>query len=406
VVTFTHNEVLYGVIARSRRAREFVRRAADSDQWIFGVHVQGDCTHLSRWPLEPWQAFVMWPDATVPFLADVPVDQLVDLNCVNFLPQTVGPFPKTGRRWDICVVSRASQIKRIAETLELIKLVLDRYPTLRVNFVVPDPRRLRHGDRTYAIDDIERHYFELPKRLFSTSQLRQMSFLSASVESFGQFPIAHDVIQSLLAQSKFLLLSSRAEGTPRVIGEALLVGTPCMVSARLRSGMTPYLTRQPTVVLDDDDPVRAAGQVISALQRYEQFDVDVAGARDAFAEGMNRPRLVARLSEILRRRGHAVEGDWVLDDLHLRLCGHGRKRDLQFLNNPDLLFRWFAHVDSVDPYDEDNICGRGGAVDRRRFDAGRRFAGRVSRRVHSATGTLIRMARAVARSKARLDSEL
>ena len=401
VITFTHNEFLYGVIARSAKVRDAIRNAAASGRWIFGIHVQGDCSYLSRWPIEDWQSFVMWPDRDAGFLRGVPEHQVVPLNCVSFLPDSERVVPKSGRRWDLCVVSRASEIKRISETLNIVKRVLDRYPSLRVNFIVPDPRVLQHGKRTYAADGIERAYFELPKRIFSATELRQVSFLSPSTEAFGKFPIAHDVVANVVAQSKFLFLWSHAEGTPRAIGEALLAGTPCIVSARLRSGMARGLAGQPTVVLDDNDPSGDADAIVSALMRHDEYDVDAAAARDAFADAVNRPRLLAALSQLLTRQGYGVGGEWYLEDLPLRLCGHGRKWDLQFMYHSALFFQWFERVESADPYDEDHVCGDEGPVDRRPFEELQRTidkARQAIRRTRVVAGTTRRRLLAFVRS--------
>lgn len=355
LVTLTHNEVLHGAVAKSRAVRECLAKAVAAGRWRFGVHVQGDCSHLERWPIESWQSFIMWTDPTSAFLQNVPAAQLVNLNCVNFLPDAVGPALTVDRRWDVCVVSRASTIKRIAETLQLIRLVLNRCPRLRVNFIVPDPRVLRQGTNTYDHNFIDRRYFELPLSLFGASELRQMSFISASAESFGNFPVAHDVVQTLLQQSRFMLLASHSEGTPRVVGESLLVGTPCVVSRRLRSGLQPYLAKQPGVMLDDDDLEVAADQLVQALADRHAMTVDIDAARDAFSDDVNRPRLIAQLSSVMAREGHPVEGEWTLDDLHLRLCGHGRKHNAQFLDDGDLFVRWLDGLDTADPYDEDRI---------------------------------------------------
>lgn len=392
IVTFTHNELFYGVIARSRRVRDAIRSASDSGRWIFGIHIQGDCSHLSRWPLEDWQAFVMWPDPGARFLTGVPPTRLIKLNCVSFLPEPDAVVPRTARRWDLCVVSRASAIKRIEETLHLVRLVMDRRPGLRVNFIVPDSREMGRGRKTYSAD-VVRAYFEGPKALFSAAELRQISFISPSVEAFGRLPVAHDVVASIVGQSKFLLMWSHSEGTPRAMGEALLTGTPCITSARLRSGLAGLLASQPGVVLDDVDPARDADRIAQAIEEHGDYHVALASAREAFSDARNRPRLVERLREVIEELGHQVNGEWFLEDLPLRLCGHGRKWDLQFINSPALFFRWFERVESVDPYDEDRICGTGGAVDRRPFEEVLRFLEAANRRFRLAGRAIAAMAR-------------
>ena len=37
-------------------------RANKSKKWIFGIHVQGDPSNITSWPLEDWHDFLMWPN--------------------------------------------------------------------------------------------------------------------------------------------------------------------------------------------------------------------------------------------------------------------------------------------------------------------------------------------------------
>jgi glycosyltransferase involved in cell wall biosynthesis len=371
VVTFTHNELFYGVIGKSDDARKFLSTAAESGRWIFGIHVQGDCSHLERWPLEPWQSFLMWPDVNASFLSGVPKQRIIGLNCVNFLPAANEIVSREDRRWDICIISRPSRIKRIVESLHLVKQALVRNPTLRVIFVVPDYRKFGDGARTYETENLDRRFYQLPMSLFSATELRQISFISSSVESFGRFPIAQGVLQNLLARSKFMLLTSHSEGTPRVIAEALMLGTPCMVSPALRSGMGGYLTATNCVCIDDDAE-KGATQLNDALSNYDRFAVDTTLAHRIFSDVSNRTTLMEAISDQLHLAGKKVEGEWLLDDLHLRLAGHGRKRSLQVMNDRRLFFRWFANVDKVDPYDEDSIFGPGAPDDKASVQWGKR----------------------------------
>src|SRR3954447_16887621 len=92
IMTFTHNEVLRGVAATSSRARSFFAESTRDASWLFGVHVQGHL-NMPEWPLEPWQSFFMWPDTTAPFLSNVPKQQLLGMNCINFMPE-IPPAPQ------------------------------------------------------------------------------------------------------------------------------------------------------------------------------------------------------------------------------------------------------------------------------------------------------------------------
>src|SRR4051812_41518098 len=95
VITFTQNEVLWGVIAQSQEVRDHLARTAADGSWLYGIHIQGDVTSQGVWPLEDWQAFVMWPDEGASFLHGLPEDRVLPLNCANLLPE---PAPPGGER--------------------------------------------------------------------------------------------------------------------------------------------------------------------------------------------------------------------------------------------------------------------------------------------------------------------
>lgn len=367
IITFTHNEALNGVPAKSRKVSDYLRRTSTAKKWIYGVHIQGDCTHLEAWPQQEWQSFLMWSNPDASFLESVPRANVTSITCVNFLPQ---PSPiEIKKSWDICIVSRPSEIKRITETLLIIRQMFVHKEDLRVIFVVPDPRDQSLGEKAYRKQGIDRNYFELPRAIFSCKQLRQISFISSSQRAFGTFPISDDLIAEIIGRSKFLLLSSHKEGVPRVIAEAFTLGTPCIVSNRLVSGLDKHISTENTVFIDDDIDV-AAQQIVDALAQYTRFKIDTTAMQRLFCDTYHVPQLREFLSEKILATGAQVDGAWYLDELDFRLACHGRKHNMQFMNDDRLFFDWIAKIEQctdAEP-DEDYLFGSAPLVDRKRIN--------------------------------------
>lgn len=359
IVTFTSSEALHGAAATSQRMRTFLEQASARGDWIFGTHVQGDFSSFS-WPRLPWQSFVMWPEPAAQFLAGIPADERLALNCVNFMPERHLEDAVPEAWWDVLTLIRPSSVKRSSETLRMLQALLDRRPQTRVAVVASDPRDQSLGEDAYTRQAIEREFFELPLRIFSSRQLDHVSFFSSSVMAFGRFPLEESLVYRLLARSRFMLLASHSEGTPRAVAESLLAGRPCIVSEHLRSGIRGELNEQNALFVPDD--VEASAEAIAAaLDGYASFAVDRLRARERFGASRNRPELQARLTALLEASERPVEGEWYLDELHLRLAGHGQKYDAQFMDSDETFFAWLDAVQRLDPYDEDAILGGAGA---------------------------------------------
>ena len=343
IVTFTHNEALYGLPARSRKVKNYITQTSGK-RWIYGVHLQGSLKHLKEWPLEPWQAFISWSNPKSPFLSNVPTEKLIDINHINLLPEFgFTPRPKI---WDIIIISRPSKIKRIQESVFIIKKLMLKRPELKTIFIVPTPSR--------QAKDIDRSFFELPKRLFSTKEMKNTSFIVSPTESFGNFPVSSELISKLISQSKFLLLTSHREGGPRAIGEALLAGTPCIISKNLDTGIVGVFDNKNTLTIDDNIDL-ATQQINQGLQNYSSFKIDDKKICRLCSERHNKPIFKAKLSKLLTQMSYQVAGEWYLEDLSFRLCGHGRKFSFQSLDDDRQFFFWFDKITSVNPYDEDGL---------------------------------------------------
>lgn len=365
IVTFTQNEVLRGLLATSARVQEHVERTSRDGTWVYGVHMQGHVATEWVWPLAPWQRFFLWPDVDASFLRSVPPERRLPVNCINFIPDDELPARPSRPRYDVSVVTRPSPIKRCVETLHVLRGLLDLDPSRRFLVVAPDFRGPALDERSYELLGIERAFYELPLRLFSAKELKNISFICSPVVSFGRMPLWTPFLLDLIAGSKLLFLASHAEGTPRVVAEALLVGTPCAISSSLRSPVRVHLDDRNSIAVDDE-PAAAAAQIDRALRNYDRFEVDVGRARELFGASANVEPFRLRLEELLRTDGHAVDGDWYLDDLHVRLTCHGQKEDPQLMTGEERFFGWL-HASERDPYDEDAVNAQIGVSDWRRL---------------------------------------
>ena len=356
IITFTSSEALWGLPRLSSKVRDFLNFQSQSGRWIFGVHVQGDLSHLENWPLEDWLGFVMWPDPNAQFLSNVEPQKRLPLNCVNFMPSALDTATSRSRIWDICLISRASSIKRIDDSLGIIRLLIDKNPSLKIVSIVPDNRNF--GD---SADMADNEYFDLPRKIFSSAQLKKITFLSSSTEVFGQYPLSDEFMKEIILQSKFIMLNSHAEGTPRSLAEALLLGTPVIVSENLRSGINNTLDENNSIKISDNNFL-ASEQILHALSNYHSFLVDRKQSRQFFSESVHLSNLKSLITDLYPQVSEH-DGLWHLDELHLRLACHGQKVNTQFFNNSDTFFEWFNRAEKIcnsnELLDEDYLNGEG-----------------------------------------------
>ncbi len=356
IITFTHNEALRGLPAHSDRVRAFLNESQKDGKWLAGVHVQGFVDYLKNWPLEPWQDFVLWTDPDQRVFKDLPSAQVLDMNCINFMP-AIPPAPAGQfRKHDVIVIGHASSIKRIHEVMQIIRHMFDLKPDLRVMFVVPDQRDLARGLDTYVGTDIDRRYYELPQTLFSSAELKQISFVSSSTHAFGKFPLESDVVWGFLKEAKFLLSFSYEEGTPRIFPEALMCGTICAINEKTRFGFARGHDNRNTLWLKDDVRL-AAEQLVAAIKDPSPYSIDQDKVRRDYVDVHNFARFKAFFAQRMLAHGFVDQGEWFLDELYLRLPCHGKKINHQFMNREELFFDWIDKVVRLNPYDEDATLG-------------------------------------------------
>ena len=97
IIIFTHNEILRGVPRKSSRVDKLLKSSYLKNEWIFGIHIQGDCSNVYNWPYREWQNFFLWPEKNDHFLSSIPKNKICELTCVNFLSDKINHFKSEKR---------------------------------------------------------------------------------------------------------------------------------------------------------------------------------------------------------------------------------------------------------------------------------------------------------------------
>jgi hypothetical protein len=165
----------------------------------------------------------------------------------------------------------------------------------------------------------------------------------------------------MILQSKFIMLNSHAEGTPRSLAEALLLGTPVIVSENLKSGINNTLDDSNSIKVSDDNAL-AVDQILHSLSNYHSFLVDRKQSKQSFSESVHLPNLKPLFMNLYPQISEH-DGVWHLHDLHLRLACHGQKVNTQFFNNNVAFFEWFNRVEKIcnsnEFFDEESLSIEG-----------------------------------------------
>lgn len=345
IISFTHNEALWGVSAKYPKIRNLLIEKSAKNEWIFGVHIQGDCNFLEKWPQEQWQSFYLWPNKNEKYLKNIDPSKILPYTCVNFLKKF--NLENSKKTWDLCIISRPSEIKRIKETLLIVRELMNLNKDLTCLFIVPDPRKINEGENTYKINKIDKTFFNNPLKFFNAEELKNLSFISTSQNSFGKFPIQDHLVSTLLSQSKFLFLYSHKEGVPRVIGESLMSGTPCIVSKNLKSGLNNILNETNTLFIDDNLEI-ATKQIHNAILNYKNYNFDKKVINSIFSYNENIDKFKKDLSKLFIQNDLEDPKDWIFNDLPQRLACHGMKNNYQLMNNDKLFLKWFNKIDNFE----------------------------------------------------------
>lgn len=331
VAVLTSNELLFGVIGKSKRALKKIQGLRSSGKWIFGVHINGSF-HGKNIEVPPCISFVLCGDIQAVFLENV-TQPIFARSAEYFVHHPSDNEACVGKEWDLIVVSRISEAKRFAETIDILTELLKLNPSLRIKVIA-----------TYCAENsTEKAYVAESAQKLKELLRYEVSVAAIDSTLFGFFPLSNKDIQSTIARARGLLITSKHEGGPRVLAEAAILGVPIYISEGLKSNLQSLFESLGVIKIPEGCVAGAA-----ALNRHLSECFTRERAIKVFNPESNRAGLKNDIEMLLRKSGFDVDGVWYLDDLSVRLPGHSRVRNLQILHSEKLFNDWCCWIDILD----------------------------------------------------------
>ena len=336
LVTFTYNE-MNSVLFKKKKIKNFLK---NNNEWIFGIHLQGSYERLKKFPYEDWQNFILCYNQNSKYLKNISVEKKIDVSCQNFI--NIYNIETNKKYWDICIISRDSEIKRISYTVKLIKKLLYYKKDIKILIIVPDDRAFRF------FDNLDKNsYFNLVPKLFSNDELKKIDFISSNVNSFGNFPLSEKTIFKFLSESKYTMINSKKEGINRTLIQGFCYGTKAIVNNDLESEIVDMYLNSENSIFISDDLDDSAKKIVKGLNQYVYSYKLMEHFRSIFSNEISIQKLKNYLEKLLIHKGYNFSGEWFLKDLSTRLCGHGNINSFQIYYNESYFFDWFDKARNV-----------------------------------------------------------
>ncbi len=355
IIVFTHGEALWGVPAKSKKVKKFLLEMSKRNEWIFGIHIQGNVDWIGKWKKQNWQKFFMWPNKNQKFLENIPKEIITNLTCINFYKDNLLENRIEKKKYDLISITRFTTLKKIQLNIRIYKELLKINPKLKVIFVSPIPENQNKFFMDEGLKTLE-EFKKILKNEMTTVQLKQVEFICSPQRYFNKLPLSDDFIYDLISLSKNLLLTSHMEGVPRVIVEAFNLKTNVIVSNKLICGTTVYQNDNNSFSYEEneqlDDKLNAeniAKQINDYLDKGYIFENKVDNK--LFMGKENIPKLKNFFKQIFYQNNIPFDDEnWCLDNLTKRLACHGDTYSLAILNNEKAFFNWFDKISSSDAH--------------------------------------------------------
>lgn len=319
VMVFTHNEYLFGGL-KSLKNRQLLN---SRENWSFGLHINGDCSFLKKWPDSSFIDFILWPNINEPFLNNVK-HKVIPKTCVYFYPE---PNILQNKIFDISIASHAAEHKNFDYSIDLIKKILVKRPETTVVILSLDPRKFGRVN----LFKKKTRYFDQIKEFFTPKEMHQISFVSPSSESFGAFPLASNFYWAILSLSKTTLLTSLLEGTPRCVVESIIHQTMPCIMKELKSGLKNELLPYELVRLDNNlDEDKIINYLNGPIHQFNQAE------REHFLFQKNWPEFINNLNKIKEKQNFDISDNWINHNLNNRLPGHLKSKSFQLMNTKEM----------------------------------------------------------------------
>ena len=358
IVVFTHNEILRGVPRKSLKVNNLLTKACENNEWIFGVHVQGDCSNVYNWPYKDWQNFFLWPEKNDHFLSKIPKSNISELTCVNFLSEKINLFNKIKKDIDIISVSRFSSIKKIYLTLKIFKGLLDKDPNYKFVLLALRAEKKFHF---FFENKKEAKYLKQVDRLINdikkSEKYKNLKIIDPVIKEDDLFPIPEENIYEYTSRSKYQMLNSNREGVPRVLIESLYLNTKVIISNQLKFGLKKFLNNINSFVYDEK---KGTEKIIEDIHKKLKEPIDYSKSfieKEKFEEKKNKKLLVNFFDNLDLKKNFSLEDinhpSWKLDNLKFRLCSHFKERSHQIIKNEKLFLNWFKNLNEDTNYNDE-----------------------------------------------------
>lgn len=357
IIIFTHNEILRGVPRKSKKVNYLLKKLSQEKKWIFGVHVQGDCSNVFNWPFDEWQDFIMWPDKNQKFLSKIPKENISSLTCINFLSNNIENFKKIERDIDIISITRFSRIKNIEITLSIFKELLNINPQYKLVLIAPKesrPKKIFKNKEHLYLNKID----SLVAEIKNSSKYKNLQFIIHDTGKEGLFPLPEEKIYDYISRSRYLMLNSYREGVPRVLIEALCLNTKVIISNKLKFGLDKYFNTTNLFSYDEKNKnfINIVNDINSEIKNENIFNNSSKIFKN-FDENLNKSKLINFLNDICSKKKITLEDEnhdsWKLNNLKYRLACHFKEQNHQIINNENLFLMWFKKANEDDNYSDE-----------------------------------------------------
>jgi len=349
IVTFNTDEFFSDLFKK----KELINFFQKNKKWIYGVNLSGSYERLKNFPDKDWLSFIMGYSFESPYLKNINIKKITNISYINFLE--IYNFDVNKKYWDICVVSRNAEIKRISYTVKLIKYLLKKKKNIKILMIVPDSRSIfqKMNLNIFKKDN----YYNLVLNLLSNDEKKKVDFVSCDVSIFGNHALSEKTLYRFFSESKYVMLNSKKEGINRAIIEGLCHGANAIVHSDLESELDVlYLNNENTIFIDENLEVSSE----KIIQKLEDFDVkseNINKYRDMFSNTNSKKKIETFFQKIFKSNSLPIDGKWYLHNLSQRLCNHGNRGIYTIKYSKKNFFEWFQKIEKLDEnfIDEDNM---------------------------------------------------
>ena len=357
IVVFSHNEILRGVPRKSYKVNKLLSKSYENNEWIFGIHVQGDCSNVFNWPYKDWQNFFLWPEKDDNFLSKIPKKNICELTCVNFLSKKIKSYHTKKKDIDIISVSRFSSIKKIYLTLKIFKGLLDKDPSYNFVLLALRPENkinfLKNRTEIKYLKKVDRIIYDIRK----SEKYKNLKIIDPVIKKGNLFPIPEEKIYDYTARSKYHMLNSIREGVPRVLIESLYLNTKVIVSSQLKFGLKKHLNSTNSFIYEE---YKSSEKIVEDIHKKLKEPINYSKKfleRENFEENNSKKILVNFFANLNLKKKFTLEEighpSWKLNNLKFRLCSHFKEIDHQILNNEATFLSWFKLINETENFEDE-----------------------------------------------------